>query len=107
MSYNKEHTKIGGGQYMIKIKARILKMTKDDMTICSARCIWATLLDEQSNKEYRVAWAQTPTVIGVTGTWRSKAQHVFEKSWDKCNVGDEVWLYHPSDSNFNYFEPMK
>lgn len=105
MNYNNIQTKIGGAN-MMKIKARIIKMTKDDMTICSARCIWATLLDEKTNTEYSVAWAQTPTIIGVTGTWRSKAQHVFDKAWDNCEVGDEIWLYHPSDCNFNYFEPI-
>lgn len=92
---------------MMKIKARILNMTKDDMITCSSKCIWAELLDEKHNVKYRVAWAQSPMVIGFTGTWRSRAQSVFEKTWEKCNEGDVVWLYHPTDNNFNYFEPIE
>ncbi len=92
---------------MMKIKARILTMTKDDMRICSSRCIWAELLDEKTNERYRVAWAQSPMVVGFSGTWRSRAQSVFDSAWQRCNEGDEVWLYHPLDSNFNYFEPIE
>ena len=91
---------------MKKIRARILSMTKDDMKFCSARVIWACLEDVENGQKYHVAWAQSPGVIGVTGTWRSRAQDAFSVAWEKCEVDDVVWLYHPTDSNFNYFEPM-
>lgn len=91
---------------IVKIKARILRITKDDMKTCSSRCIWAELVDEKSKEHYHVAWANSPTVIGFLGTWRSRAQDAFESAWEKCNEGDEVWLYHPSDDSFNYFEPL-
>lgn len=90
-----------------KIKARILKMTKDDMRICSSRCIWASLVDETTNKEYHVTWAKTPMVVGFSGMWSSKFPNLFDRAWEKCEVGDEVWLYHPLDSNFNYFVPLE
>lgn len=85
-----------------KIKARILSMTKDDMTDCSSKCIQAKLLDERQNKQYNVIWGKAPTVIGCTGTWSSTNPNAFEKVWEKCNVGDMVWF----DPIANYFEPI-
>lgn len=89
-----------------KIKARILQLTKDDMQWCSAMVIWAKLVDEKTGDEYRVSWAKCPSVIGINGTWRSRAQDVFEAVWQKSEVDDEVWLYHAEDENFSYFEPL-
>lgn len=91
---------------MKKIKARIKELTKDDMKICSSKVIWANLVDEQTGDKYHVAWAESPMVIGCTGTWRSRAKDVFDAVWQKCEVGDEVWLYHSGDENFTYFEPL-
>lgn len=92
---------------MKKITARILEVTKDDQKICSARVIWAKLEDEKSKQVYRVQWAETPTVIGPTGTWSSRAQYAFIKAWERCEVGNEVWLYHAEDLNLNFFEPKE
>lgn len=89
----------------MKRKARIIKITKDDMKVCSSRVIWATLRDEMG-KEYRVAWADSPTIAGVTGFWQSRNSFSFKRAWENCKVGDEVWLYHAEDCNFNYFEPF-
>ena len=91
---------------MKKCKARISKISKDDMRICSSRVIWAELTDE-ANKVFHVAWADTPSVIGVTGNWSSRNKDSFEMAWNRCKIGDEVWLYHVEDSSFNYFEPQK
>lgn len=91
---------------MKKIKARIKTLTKDDMKMCSSKVIWAELVDETTGEKYRVAWAECPMVIGVSGTWRSRAKEVFEAVWKKCEIEDEVWLYHSGDENFTYFEPM-
>ena len=92
---------------MRKITARILEVTKDDQRICSARLIWAKLEDEKSKDVYQVSWAEMPTVIGPTGVWTSRARYAFTKAWDKCKVGDEVWLYHAEDRNLNFFEPKE
>lgn len=92
---------------MRTIKARILEMTKDDQKMCSSRVIWATLQDVKSGEKYRVRWAESPMVIGITGVWRSRAIYSFAKSWEKCEIGDEVWLYHAEDDNSNFFEPIE
>ncbi len=92
---------------MKKIMARVLELTKDDQRICSARVIWAKLEDEKSKEVYQVNWAEMPTVIGPTGVWTSKARHAFKGAWEKCKVGDVVWLYHAEDPNVNFFEPKE
>lgn len=90
---------------MKRCRARITEISKDDMQICSSRVIRAKFEDNCGNK-YQVAWADTPTVIGITGTWDSRNRDAFERAWRSCNVGDEVWLYHAEDSSYNYFEPI-
>lgn len=90
---------------MKKIKARIIEIKKDDMQICSSRVIWAKV-EDGNGQVYRVAWAQTPVVVGFTGVWRSRAQHAFPSVWNSCEVGDEVNLYHAEDENFNYIEVL-
>lgn len=89
-----------------KVKARILELVKDDMTICSSRVIFAQLEDITSKNIYKVNWAECPVVIGPKGIWYSKAQNAFKKAWQNCKVGDTVRLYHAEDSNSNYFEPI-
>lgn len=88
-----------------KCKARIEKIAKDDIKLCSSRCIWADLRDE-NDVLYHVKWAETPSVVGITGNWSSREPYAFENAWNKCNEGDVVWLYHSDDQNYNYFEPI-
>ena len=87
-----------------KTIARIIKIKKDDMTICSSRVIWADLEDNNGQK-FHVAWADTPSVIGVTGNWATRNKMAFSFAW-KCEEGDEVYLFHSDDQSHNYFEPM-
>lgn len=90
---------------MLKCKARITKLSKDDMRICSSRVIWAELEDE-SGKKYSVAWADSPTIMGITGNWASRNKDSFLRAWCKSEVGDIVYLYHADDSSYNFFEPI-
>ena len=62
-----------------KCKARIEKIAKDDIKLCSSRCIWADLRDE-NDVLYHVKWAETPSVVGITGNWSSREPYAFENA---------------------------
>lgn len=86
------------------IKARIIKITKEDMKFCSTKVIKAVLKDEKG-QECHVSMAFGPTIIGPTVQMISKNLSQFEAVWNRCKEGDEVYLYHSDDANNNYFEP--
>lgn len=88
-----------------RCKARITKISKDDMVTCSSRVIWADLTNETNGEKYHVAWADTPSIFGITGIWSSRNKEAFSRAWT-CKEGDEVWLYHAEDSSYNFFEPL-
>lgn len=88
-----------------KIKARIIKITKDDMVTCSSRVIRAKLEDKHG-ETYLVSWASSPAVFGPTVRILSRNPSEFDNAWNKCEAGDEVWLYHSTDNDFNFFEPL-
>ena len=88
------------------IKARILNITRDDMTFCSARVIRARLEDEKG-KEHFVRMACSPTIIGPTVKMISRNSSQFDAVWNRSKAGDEVYLYHSDDENSTYFETIK
>lgn len=91
---------------IVKIKARILKITKDDMQTCSTRCILAELVDEKYKQRYHIAWAEVPKVAAFPELNHSKIQETFCDAWEKCNEGDDVWICHPLDGGIDYIEPL-
>ena len=67
--------------------ARILEIIKDDMTFCSSRVILAKLKIEKSGEIISIQWVNSPTVIGITSFWKSKAMECFDRAWE-CEKGE-------------------
>ncbi len=81
---------------------KITYIVKDDMRICSARVIFATLVDEHG-EEHRVEWLSGPAVERNHGGWDYQETAEFVEAWKKAEVGMIVNLWHTERTNQNYF----
>ena len=84
--------------------ARIIEIEKEELKECSSRIIRAKLKAEMSNEIFSVRWAQTPSIICITGNWSSKAPGAFEWAWKEAKEGDIVMLVHTD--NDSYFRAL-
>lgn len=87
---------------MEKTKCTILEVKKDDMRICSARVIFATLVDDGGN-EHQVAWVAGWAVERTTGTVDYLETPEFKQAWNKAERGMQVELCYADESNRGYF----
>ena len=81
---------------------KIIHIVKDDMRICSARVIFATLVDE-NGEEYRVEWLSGLAVERPTGVWEYLETAEFVEAWRKAEVGMKVDLCHADGTDRKFF----
>ena len=81
---------------------KISHIYKDDMRICSARVIFATLVDEVGN-EHRIEWLSGPAVERREGFFEYKETKEFTEAWNKAEVGMKVKLYPADGTNQEHF----
>ncbi len=81
---------------------KITHLVKDDMRICSARVIFATLVDEHG-EEHRVEWLSGPAVERPYGDWDYQETAEFVEAWKKAEVGLVVNLHHAEGTDRKYF----
>lgn len=83
-------------------KCKIARIVKDDKKLCSARVIFATLVDD-AREEHHVEWVSGPAIERARGGWDYKETEEFTQAWEKAEVGMEVNLYCADGMNRNYF----